>query len=88
MNSFLFVLAIGNSFLALYASFLALYQAFAQEDKSSSGGNGIDRGFVRQEKKTMTDNVNREAQVKKFVVVGFFLAGLGWVLDGLLLTND
>jgi di/tricarboxylate transporter len=88
MNSFLFVLAIGVSFLALYVSFLALYQAFAHEDKNVSGGDGIDQGFVRQEKKTMTDNVNREAQGNKFAAGGFFLAGLGWVLNGLLLSND
>ncbi len=87
MNSFLFVLAIGVSFLALYVSFLALNQALAHEDKNVSGGDGIDQGFVRQEKKTMTDNVNRKAQGNKFAAGGFFLAGLG-VLNGLLLSND
>jgi hypothetical protein len=65
MNSFRFVLAIG-------VSFLALYQAFAHEDKNVSGGDGIDQGFVRQEKKTMTDNVNRKAQGNKFAAGGVF----------------
>jgi hypothetical protein len=88
MNSFLFVLAIGVSFLALYVSFLALYQAFAHEDKNVSGGDGIDQGFVRQEKKTMTDNVNREVQNYKSSAKLSFLLGPGWALCGLLLSND
>jgi hypothetical protein len=88
MNTFLYALAIGNSFLALYASFLAPYQASAHEDKNVSGGDGIDRDFVRQEKKTMTDNVNREVQNYKSAATLSFLAGPGWALCGLLLSND
>ena len=88
MNTFLFIYAIGVSFWALYVSFRALYQAFAHEDKNVSGGVGIDQGFVRQETKTMTDNVNREAQGYTGSAVAFFLAGLGWVLNGLLRSQD
>ncbi len=88
MNTFLYALAIGNSFLALYASFLTLYQASAHEDKNVSGGDGIDREFVRQEKKTMTDNVNREVQNYKSLATLFFLSGSVSALCGLLLFND
>ena len=88
MNTFIFICAIGVSFWALYVSFRALYQAFADEDKNVSGGVGIDQGFVRQETKTMTDNVNREAQGYTGSAVALFLAGLGWVLNGLLRSQD
>ena len=88
MNTFIFILAIGVSFLALYVSFRAPYQAFAHEDKNVSGGVGIDQGFVRQETKTMTDNVNREAQGYTVAAGALFLAGLGWVLNGLLRSQD